>query len=137
MANGQSWRPPSGRRVARLLMAAGADTQSAPDRVFTARLLEEAPALSAAIAAARRLARVLRRQGDEALDTVLADAAFTPLAVFATELRKDIAAVQAALDLPWTTSPAEGQICRIKMIKRTTYGRAGFELLRARVLHAA
>jgi transposase len=43
--------------------------------------------------------------------------------------------VQAALDLPWTTSPAEGQINRIKMIKRTMYGRAGFQLLRARVLH--
>ncbi len=137
MANGQPWRPPSGRRVARLLMAAGADTQSAPDRVFTARLLEEAPALSAAIAVARRLVRVLRRQSDETLDNVLADAASTPLAAFVTELRKDIAAVRAALDLPWTTSPAEAQICRIKMIKRTMYGRGGFELLRARVLHAA
>jgi transposase len=136
MADGQPWRPPSGRRVARLLMA-GADTLSAPDRLFAARLLEEVPALSAAIAVAKRLARVLRRQGDEALDDVLADAASTPLAAFVTELRKDIAAVQAALDLPWTTSPAEGQICRIKMIKRTMYGRAGFELLRARVLHAA
>ena len=136
MVNGQPWRPPSGRRVARLLMA-GADTQSAPDRVFVARLLEEAPALSAAIAVAQRLARVLRRQSDEALGNVLTDAASTPLAAFVTELRKDIAAVQAALDLPWTTSPAEGQIGRIKMIKRTMYGRAGFELLRARVLHAA
>ena len=47
------------------------------------------------------------------------------------------AAVQAALDLPWTTSPAEGQINRIKTIKRTMYGRAGFQLLRARVLYAA
>ena len=136
MVNGQPWRPPSGRRVARLLMA-GADTQSAPDRVFVARLLEEAPALSAAIAVAKRLARVLRRQSDEALGNVLTDAASTPLAAFVTELRKDIAAVQAALDLPWTTSPAEGQIGRIKMLKRTMYGRAGFELLRARVLHAA
>ena len=48
-----------------------------------------------------------------------------------------IAAVQSALDLPWTTSPAERQINRIKTIKRTMYGRAGFQLLRARVLHAA
>lgn len=55
---------------------------------------------------------------------------------FITELRKDIGAVQAALDLPWTTSPVEGQISRLKMIKRTMYGRAGFSLLRARVLHA-
>ena len=53
------------------------------------------------------------------------------------ELRKDIAAVQAELDLPWTTSPAEGQVNRIKLIKRSMYGRAGFDLLRARVMHAA
>ena len=49
----------------------------------------------------------------------------------------EIAAVQAALDLPWTTSPAEGQISRLKMLKRSMYGRAGFKLLRARVLQAA
>ena len=47
------------------------------------------------------------------------------------------AAVQAALELPWTTSPVEGQISRLKMLKRTMYGRAGFPLLRQRVLHAA
>ena len=135
-ARGQPWRPPSGRRVARLLMAE-ADTLSEADRAFVTRLLAEVPALSAAIAAAKRLTRVLRRQGDGTLDEVLAAAADTPLAGFITELRKDIAAVQAALDLPWTTSPVEGQIGRIKMIKRTMYGRAGFKLLRARVLHAA
>jgi transposase len=112
MGNGQPWRPPSGRRVARLLMA-DAETLPAPDQAFVSRLLEEMPALSATIAAAKRLARMLRRQSDEALDAVLADAASTPLVAFVTELRKDIAAVQAALDLPWTTSPAEGQICRI------------------------
>ena len=36
-----------------------------------------------------------------------------------------------------STSPAEGQINRIKTIKRSMYGRAGFQLLRARVLNAA
>ena len=37
---------------------------------------------------------------------------------------------------PWTTNPVEGQISRLKMIKHTMFGRAGFKLLRARVLHA-
>ena len=73
----------------------------------------------------------------EALDDVLTAMSATPLAGFTAELRKDIDAVQAALDLPWTTNPVEGQIGRIKMLKRTMYGRAGFDLLRARVLHAA
>ena len=135
-ADGRPWRPPSGRRVGRLLMA-DLETLSAPDRAFATRLLEEVPALSATVFAAKRLALLLRRRSDENLDAVLTAADATPLAGFVAELRKDIRAVQAALDLPWTTSPVEGQIGRIKTIKRTMYGRAGFELLRARVLHAA
>lgn len=67
---------------------------------------------------------------------VLEAAGHTLLQPFVAMLRKDIAAVQAALELPWTTSPVEGQISRLKMIKCTTYGCAGFPLLRARVLHA-
>jgi transposase len=133
---GRPWRPISGRRVARLLVA-DPRTLSRPDRAFAARLLEEAPALAATAAAAKRLADVLRKRSDETLADVLAAAEKTHLADFAAELRKDLSAVEAALSLPWTTSPAEGQIGRIKMIKRSMYGRAGFELLRARVLHAA
>ena len=68
---------------------------------------------------------------------MLDDAAGTLLAAFAASIRRDLPAVQAALDLPWTTSPAERQINRITTIKRATYGRAGFQLLCARVLHAA
>lgn len=49
-------------------------------------------------------------------------------------LQKDISAVSAAADTPSSTGQAEGQINRLKMIKRQMYGRAGFELLRARVL---
>ena len=64
-------------------------------------------------------------------------AAHTLLAGFAVNLARDQAAVQAALDLPWTTSPVEGQVNRIKTIKRSMYGRAGFDLLHARVLQAA
>ena len=135
-ADGRPWRPPSGRRVTRLLMA-DPRTLPAPDRAFVARLLEEVPALAATAAAAKRLAGVLRKTSDEGLADVLAAAEATHLSDFVAELRKDIAAVEAALGLPWTTSPAEGQIGRLKMIKRTMYGRAGFELLRARVLHAA
>jgi transposase len=45
--------------------------------------------------------------------------------------------VRAALSLPWSTSPVEGQINRLKTIKRQMYGRAGFALLRQRVLAAA
>ena len=53
---------------------------------------------------------------------------------FAYGLQKDISAVTAAVETVWSTGQVEGQINRLKMIKRQMYGRAGFELLRARVL---
>jgi transposase len=59
---------------------------------------------------------------------------FGPVVRFAYGLQKDISAVAAAIDTSWSTGQVEGQINRLKMIKRQMYGRAGFELLRARVL---
>jgi transposase len=53
---------------------------------------------------------------------------------FAYGLQKDISAVAAAVETSWSTGQVEGQINRLKTIKRQMYGRAGFELLRARVL---
>lgn len=127
---------PSVRQIARLLMTED-DAQPEAERRFVSRLLAQVPDLADCIAAAKRLNQVLRRHSQESLDEVLDTAAGTALKDFAVSLRRDQAAVQAALDLPWTTSPAEGQINRLKMVKRTMYGRAGFSLLRARVLHAA
>ena len=133
LTTGQS---PSGRQVARMLMA-DTKTLSKTERALIVHLLAQVPGLSDGVAIAKRLNLLLRLRSEENLGAVLDSAAGTPLASFAASLRRDLAAVQAALDLPWTTSPAEGQINRIKMIKRTMYGRAGFQLLRARVLHAA
>ena len=135
-AHAVSWQPPSGRQVARLLMA-DTDGLPAPERAFVSRLLAETPTLADAVTVAKRLNRLLRRASEENLDQVLDAAASTLLAGFAAGLRRDLDAVQAALATPWTTSPAEGQINRIKTIKRSMYGRAGFQLLRARVLNAA
>ena len=61
----------------------------------------------------------------------------TLLAGFAANLGRDQDAVEASLDLPWSTSPVMGQVNRIKTIKRSMYGRAGFDLLRAHVICAA
>jgi transposase len=100
-------------------------------------LLEDEPALGAAIAWAKWLNALLRRKVAGDLDEILTAADGTMLARFAAGLRRDFEAISAALELPWTTSPVEGQISRLKMLKRTMYGRASFELLRARVLRAA
>ena len=51
--------------------------------------------------------------------------------------RREAAAVQAAVTQRWSNGPVEGHVNRLKTIKRQMYGRAGFMLLRARVLNAA
>jgi transposase len=55
-------------------------------------------------------------------------------AQFARTLRRDLEAVKLSMTTPWSNGPIEGQINRLKAIKRQMYGRAGFELLKARVL---
>jgi transposase len=57
-----------------------------------------------------------------------------PLVRFAFGLKKDFNAVIAAVETSWSNGQTEGQINRLKAIKRQMYGRAGFHLLRARVL---
>jgi hypothetical protein len=59
------------------------------------------------------------------------------LKTFASWLERDGAAVRAAWTIPWSNGQADGQISRLKMLKRTMSGRAGFPLLRRRVLLAA
>lgn len=52
-------------------------------------------------------------------------------------LRRDYSAVSAALSSVWSQGQVEGQITRLKLLKRKMYGRAKFDVLRLRVLHAA
>jgi transposase len=59
---------------------------------------------------------------------------FGPLVRFGYGLQKDILAVTAAVETKWSSGQVEGQVNRLKAIKRQMYGRAGFGLLRARVL---
>jgi hypothetical protein len=53
---------------------------------------------------------------------------------FARAARQDIDAVRNAVLEPWSNGQTEGQINRLKAIKRAMYGRAGIELLRARMI---
>ena len=48
--------------------------------------------------------------------------------------KQDLSAVESAVSKPWSNGPVEGHINRLKMLKRQMYGRAGIELLRARLL---
>ena len=66
---------------------------------------------------------------DDAIETDLA-----PIVRFARTLNRDFDAVKNAIEMPWSNGQAEGQINRLKTLKRAMYGRAGPELLRARML---
>ena len=55
---------------------------------------------------------------------------------FASGLRDDYAAVKAGVTLPWSTSPVEGHINRLKMLKRQMFGRARLDLLSRRFVRA-
>jgi transposase len=76
-----------------------------------------------------------RKAGD--LDTWLKSAETSGIPEFngfAMGIRRDHAAVAAGLDKPWSNGQVEGQIHRLKLLKRQMYGRSGFLLLRRRVL---
>lgn len=81
---------------------------------------------------------VRKREGDR-LDAWLERVAASDLEElqsFAAGVEKDKAAVKAGLTWPVNNGQVEGQVTKLKLIKRTMYGRAGFSLLRQRILHA-
>ena len=79
--------------------------------------------------------RIFRERSLEALSAWLHAARGTALESFAAGLERDIDAVREALRLPWSQGHVEGQVHWLKLIKRQMYGRAGFDLLRLRVLN--
>jgi transposase len=96
--------------------------------------------LAAALDLADGFAALIRKQSAETLGEWLArgEASSDPdLRRFAEGIRRDEACVQAAVTGRWSNGPVEGHVNRLKTIKRQMYGRAGFVLLRARVLNAA
>jgi transposase len=96
--------------------------------------------LSAALDLADEFAALIRKLSPRTLTTWLARAeasACPELRRFAEGIRRDEAAVQAAVSGRWSNGPVEGHVNRLKTIKRQMYGRASFILLRARVVRAA
>ena len=115
-----------------------------PRGQMTARQVANVDALKAASAeftAMRRLAmrfRGLLRGGTaERLDAWLIDARASGIYAmqrFAKTIRQDLKAVRNAVLEPWSNGQTEGQINKLKTLKRAMYGRAGLELLRARMM---
>jgi transposase len=110
------------------------------DRAYRAALCTYDTQIAQAAALGQRFVTMIRERQVVALDLWLTDAEMSgikELQNLAQSLRRDYDPVKAALTSIWNNGQTEGQVNRLKMIKRTMYGRAGFELLRNRVLCAA
>lgn len=87
----------------------------------------------------QQFAQMLRNRTGDLLDTWLTQVASSKLPElrsFAAGIEKDKDAVRAGLTWWISNGMVEGHVTKLKLIKRQGYGRAGFPLLRKRVLHA-
>lgn len=145
-ARGSGVKPPplpqpadrlSPRQAMWLLVRPFEDLSNSEQAQLTA-LRDCCPPAATAYSLAQRFVLMVSEQQSQALNTWLADALdsdVSQLRHFARGLRQDYAAVHAALKLPWSNGQVEGQVNRLKVIKRIMYGRANFDLLRLHVLH--
>jgi transposase len=100
-------------------------------------LKKGSPAFVTMRSLAMRFKGILRGGRSESIAAWIDDALesdLIPIMRFARVLHRDIDAVHNAIELPWSNGQAEGQINRLKTLKRAMYGRVGSELLRARML---
>lgn len=101
------------------------------------QLLEQQPELEPLYQLAQRFVQLVKGGHPEQLADWLAQAqncAWVELRQLAEGLAQDAQAVLAALRLPQSNGVVEGQVTRLKLLKRSMYGRASFDLLRRRVL---
>jgi len=132
-------RPLTPRRATWLVLRSPEQCTQDDDHLL-ARLTAQSPALAEAVALAQDFASLLRLRQPARLEPWLRRAtqsSLTPFQRFAKGLRADMAAVQAAVTLSWSQGPIEGQIHRLKMLKRQMFGRARLDLLTRRFWLAA
>lgn len=130
-------RHPLTPRKATWLVISRPETLQAEDLQLIDRLRAVHPEVELAIELAQSFAIMVRQHLEESLDPWLERAKTSSLAAFrsfAAGIRRDYAAVRAAFSLLWSNGQTEGQVNRLKFLKRQMYGRAKFDLLRIRVL---
>jgi transposase len=132
-------RPPTALQVARL-MTFTRDQRLDWQNTYLARLCEADPLISQTFTLLQDFATMLRERQGARLDAWLAqveEQGATPLKNFARGLQKDYDAVKAGLTLEWSNGQVAGHVHKLKLLKRQSYGRAGFQTLRKRVLRRA
>jgi transposase len=106
-------------------------------KAFLNHLYTLAPVLKEAAELAQTFVCLVKKRQRADLEDWLKKArqsACREIQLFAQGLCPDLAAVQNAVTMEWSNGQTEGQVNRLKMLKRQMYGRANFDLLRARVL---
>ena len=135
-----TFKAPTSRRGARWLVNQAEDL-TGEQQAFVEQLCRLCPTAREMQQVAGECRRIVRERQPEALDALLDAAARSEVAElegFAGGLNKGYEADQSgALNYEWSSGQVEGQINRLKLIKRQMYGRANFDLLKARLLHAA
>ena len=126
-------RIPSARTIARL-MTIGRDRLSKAETVMVAAFEAGVPALVEARELIANFQAMIRNKTVAALTPWIERARASLVASFARGVANDEAAVRAAIALPWSNGQTEGQITRLKLVKRQMYGRGKLDLLQARLI---
>ena len=132
-------RPPAPRRVRWWLLAPATELTPA-QQAYLDRLRAACPAVAQAARLAAEFGRLVRERDLAAFATWLAAATLSGLPEFgelAVGMQRDRAAIEAALTHEWSSGQVEGQVTRLKLVKRQMFGRAKVDLLRKRVLLAS
>ena len=109
---------------------------SKADTVTIAAIETGVPNLVDARTLTGRFQTMNRARAEDDLRPWIAAASQSLIASFAAGISKDISAVRAALTQPWSNGQTEGQITKLKLVKRQMYGRAKIDLLQARLIGA-
>ena len=129
-------RVPSARTIARLLTT-GHDRLTRAETVTVAAVGAGVPALVEARDLVAGFQAMVRTMAPAKLGPWIERAGASLIASFARGVTKDEAAVRAAMTLPWSNGQTEGQITKLKLVKRQMYGRGKIDLLQARLIGAA
>lgn len=114
------------------------DNLKEQEKAVVEQILRSSPEIEKAIELGREFENLLMKRSETPLDDWLRKAQLSSIAEiksFARGLTQDKAAVEAAIKYEWSQGQVEGQVNRLKLIKRQMYGRANFDLLKARVIH--
>ena len=128
-------KAPSARTLARLMTMAR-DHLTRADTVTVAAVETGVPRLADARRLVEQFGAMVRTKAIDALENWIEHAKNSLIAPLARGVAKDVAAIRAAITEPWSNGQTEGQINRLKMIKRQMYGRAKLDLLEARLIGA-